>query len=331
MTVRSFWWATRVPGAPEPFDTAHLKIYYPAQFTGSLEERMSGFIPADRSGAPYPIVVVMPGVNVGQDAYRWLAIRLVEAGFAVVTFDLVTDLMPGQFGISPGIDLGAITPDTYGTRPPAGALRAVLDAVADADANGPVPGVLDTSRVALFGHSAGGTITLQSASRKWFPELAAAATFGAHTQPATVLGYEPGALLDSPVDVPVLLMSGTEDGIMAASAVRYGQEGQERPNPVARTFTEAISPDVEAWWADFTGSNHFLPGDPEDPTCARGFLDGPAVADPVAARESMIGLLIDFLRHAVLQDAEATARMAGRSGNRDELVTLVRRAPATTG
>ena len=76
--------------------------------------------------------------------------------------------------------------------------------------------------VALGGHSGGGTVVLQSANPAWFPSVKAVFTYGAHAMASTVLGWPVGHVLDLSDDVAVLLMTGEHDGVMAASAVRYG-------------------------------------------------------------------------------------------------------------
>ena len=162
--IRSLWWAAQVPGATAPWDTATMRVFYPAAPTWSLEERMSGVLPADPAQAPFPVVVIAPGINVGQDSYRWLAVRLAEAGFLAVSYDHVGELMPGQVGTSPGVDLDAARPEHYGSRPTGVALRAVL-------------------------------------------------------------GWPPATVVASPATVPVLLMGGTHDGVVDASAVRYADGG----------------------------------------------------------------------------------------------------------
>nr|BFE78274.1 hypothetical protein GCM10020093_008750 [Planobispora longispora] len=98
--VRSLWWSART-GGRAPFDTAHLKVYYPAAARGGDAERLTGVFPPDPAGAPYPVVLFLSGVNVGQDSYRRFACLLAAAGFAVVTFDRVGELFGGQYGLTP--------------------------------------------------------------------------------------------------------------------------------------------------------------------------------------------------------------------------------------
>lgn len=52
--VRAFYRAARVPGREAPWDNLTLKVYYPCRYGGSLEERNTGFIPADTTLAPLP-------------------------------------------------------------------------------------------------------------------------------------------------------------------------------------------------------------------------------------------------------------------------------------
>ncbi|MCX4096861.1 alpha/beta hydrolase family protein [Nocardia sp. alder85J] len=302
--VRSLWWSARTDGEA-PFDTAHLKVYYPAVVSGTDAERLTGVFAPDPAGAPYPVVIFLSGVNVGQDAYRRYACEIAAAGFVVVTFDRVADLFGGQRGITPGVDLAAARPDAYGTRPTCPTITAVLAAVAELNEAEPLLGALDLDRIALGGHSAGGTVVLQSA--RFFPGVRAVFAWGAHTMVATMLGWDPGTVLPAQVTCPVLLGVGSNDGVIQGSADRYGETGDEaRPDPVARTFTEAL-PDGDHLLAVVPGANHFGIAD-ADPTAARAFLDGPAEA---AALPPFARLTTLFLRTHLLDSASARAELAG--------------------
>ncbi|MEV4414057.1 dienelactone hydrolase family protein [Catellatospora sp. NPDC049609] len=287
-TIRSVWWATTVPGHEPPFDTAHLRVYYPAAPDGSDRERLSGVMAAETSGAPYPVAVIVSGVNVGQEAYRWLACALAERGIVAVTYDWVGTLFGGLHGITPGVDLDAARPDGYGKRPTTPSLRPVLDALAAM--TGPLAGLLDLDRVALIGHSAGGTVALQSA--RFVPEVKAVATYGAHTMVATMLGWPAGTVLPAQADCPVLLVAGTNDGVINGSADRYGEDAATRRDPITRTFDEAL-PDRDGanLLVRLAGANHFAIVHPVDHTAARAFLDQPAEGDPDAHRALLADLL----------------------------------------
>ncbi|SUD49245.1 Predicted dienelactone hydrolase [Nocardia otitidiscaviarum] len=300
--IRSLWWSARTDGTA-PFDTAHLKVYYPAVATGSDAERLTGVFPPDPAGAPYPVVVFLSGVNVGQESYRRFATAVAATGFVVVTLDRVAELFGGQRGLTPGVDLDAARPDAYGTRPTCPTIGAVLAALAELNDQPPLHGALDLERVALGGHSAGGTVALQSA--RFFPEIAAVFAWGAHTLVATMLGWAPGTVLPAQTACPVLLGVGSRDGVIQGSADRYGEEGDERPDPVRRTFTEAL-PDGDHLLAEVAGANHFGIAD-ADPTAARAFLDGVGDTDALPSFARLVSI---FLRTHLRGDAVAKTELA---------------------
>jgi dienelactone hydrolase len=294
--VRSLRTATRVPGTPAPYDTVHVTVRYPALPPRDDVERMSGRLAADPGGAPYPVVVLVSGVNCPADAYRWLAFRLVQDGFVVVGYDWVGELFPGEYGLTPGVDIVAAGPDHYGERSTTPALRPVLDAVAALNEAGQLAGLLDLDRVAVLGHSAGGTVLLQSARAEWFPEVRAVVAYGAHTMASQMIGYPPNTLLPAPVSAPTLLVAGTDDGVVAASAIRYGaQAGAAGHDPVERTWREALPETTEAWLVHLAGAGHMLAAHPEDPSTARGFLETPTDADQDRLREVLADVVSTFL------------------------------------
>lgn len=322
--VRAHRTAVRIPGAEAPHDTAHLTVRYPALPAADDVERMSGVLRADPAAAPYPVVVLVPGVNVHSESYRWLALHLAGAGYATVCFDWVAEVFPGQTGLSPGVDLGAVTPDGYGSRPTTQVLRPVLEALAGL--TGPVEGLLDLDRVALVGHSAGGTVTLQSARPTWFPEVRAVVTYGAHTMASQQLGWPAGTLLEAPVSAPVLLVGGTDDGVVRASAIRYGGDpGSPAHDPIRRTFDEALPPTTEAWLVTLAGATHLLPVVPEDPSSARGFLEQPTGADDDRLRAVLAQLVTDFLDAHLRDRTEAKAALERTAQTPDPVIAELRR------
>lgn len=302
VVVRAYRDAVRVDGARAPHDTLHLTVRHPALPARTDAERMSGALAADTSGGARPVVIVLPGVNVASAAYTWLAVELVRAGHLVVTYDWVGELFPGQFGLTPGVDISVATPEAYGTAPTTPALRPLLDRLAELHAEGPLAGLLDLGRVALLGHSAGGTVALQSAHPEWFPEVRAVVTYGSHLMASQQLGFAPGTLVGSPATVPVLLVSGSHDGVVNASAIRYGAApGDERHDPVVRTWTEGLPHSAEASLAVLEGAGHLLLSTPEDATSARGFLEPPLEADQDDLRGALVTLLRAFLGTHLLQ------------------------------
>lgn len=300
--VRSIWTATKVPGLDAPNDTAHLKVYYPAVYGGTLEERMTGIMPADEKGAPYPVVLFLSGVNIGQDSYRWLMIELAKAGYVALTFDMIAEQTAGYFGTTPGLDLGVLKPGEYGTRPASIAIEPILATLAEQNANGPLAGMLDLDRIVIAGHSGGGTVAMESARAAFFPACKATFSYSAHCVPADVLGFPKGTVLEVAPDIASLIMGGTADEVMRGSAVRYNEDGATRVDPVVRTYDEGVAGGRDdAWFVLWEGANHFAMGD-EDPTCARGFLDTPAPSDPAATRSDMAAVITNFLNAYVKDD-----------------------------
>jgi dienelactone hydrolase len=173
----------------------------------------------------------------------------------------------------------------------------VLDALSGID---PLKDVLDLDRIALGGHSAGGTVVLQSA--RFVPGVRACFAYGTHTMVATMLGWPAGTVLPAQVDGPVLLGVGTRDGVITGSSDRYGQDGA--CDPVTRTFDEALG-DPRDLLAVVRGANHFAVADPVDPTAARAFLDLEPETDPAAARRAFTDLTAAFLRAHVRADGAA--------------------------
>lgn len=310
MLVRTLRTATRVPGTEAPYDTVHLAVRYPALPPRDDVERMSGRLGADVTGAPYPVVVLVSGVNCPADAYRWLAFRLVEAGFVVVGYDWVGQLFPGEHGLTPGVDIVAAGPDHYGERPTTPALAPVLEAVAALDDAGQLAGLLDLDRVGVFGHSAGGTVLLQSARPAWFPQVRAVVTYGAHTMASQMIGYPPNTLLPAPVEAPTMLLAGTDDGVVAASAIRYGEQaGASGHDPVERTWREALPSTTESWLVHLAGAGHMLASHPEDPSTARGFLETPTDADPDRLRVVLGDVVATFMSAHLTGSATAKAAL----------------------
>lgn len=293
MIVRAFFTAVKVEGYAAPYDTLHMKVYYPAALTGSDVERNTGNVAADRTRAPFPIVVFLSGVNVGAEAYGWLAECLVQRGMVFVTFNWVGETLPGVIGLTPGVDLKMLRPETYGKGATGSALPAVfaeLERIQDGRSGGSaLQGLLDLEHVVLGGHSAGGTIALQNADVRYFPQVKAAFAYGAHTMAATMLGFAPGTVLPlSPL--PMLLLGGTEDGVIAASSGRYGENGAS--NPIVRTFRESVQAGALVM---LEGANHFTFTHVLDTTTGRGFLEAPATQPEEQLRALMAELVCRFI------------------------------------
>lgn len=324
MTVRALFTAAKIDSAASPFDTLHLKVFYPAKMSGSDAERMTGVVPVDDAHAPLPVVIFFNGINVGPEAYQWLAVALVERGLAVVTFTWVSETLPGVVGLTPGIDLARVRPDTYGSGPTASAMPALLSALNQLQANGVLAGKLALDKIILGGHSAGGTVALQNATARYFPQVAAAFSYAGHTMASTMLGFAPGTILPAG-ERPILLAGGTQDGVIAASRGRYGEHA-DMPDPLTRTFNEAIGGGRRvSYLVILNGANHFTLVHPIDETTGRSFLDLPATQPEGDLRALFAELVGLFIEAHVKKSAEAIRAFEQKTQAPHPLIATLRR------
>lgn len=169
-------------------------------------------------------------------------------------------------------------------------------------------GLLDLQTIILGGHSAGGRLALENAEPKLFTvnrindSIAGAFTYGAHSAAPMPLKKEPGSLLSLPSSLPMLLIGGTEDGVIANNSKIYGLEKWATPaEPIIRTFREEIKHEREdSYLIIIEGANHFTIADCADPTLkvtAKDFESTQSETEIRSLMASMIGLFIDiFIR-----------------------------------
>jgi hypothetical protein len=308
MNIRAIFQAAKVENGVSPYDTIQLKVFYPAQLSGSPKEQDLGIVPADSHQAPFKVVILFNGINCGAELYQWLAVKLAARGLVVVTFSWVAQNLPGMVALTPGVDIKMLAPNTYGTGPTASALPSLLTALESLQAEGVLAGLLDLQQIILGGHSAGGRVAIESASPLFFPQVAAAFAYGAHTAGIVQLGYAPGTILPLPDMLPLMLIGGTCDGVIAKSSDRYGVSWEQATTPVTRTFEEAIAGGRnDSYLLLLEGANHFSIADPFDSTTGRPFLDFPATQPEDRLRSLMaeaIGLFIDtHVRQVASPDA----------------------------
>jgi predicted dienelactone hydrolase len=294
--VRTLFVATSFEGSGTPYDTLQLSVLYPAKLTRSDRERFHGVVDADPAGAPYPVVIFLNGVNCDPQRYQWLLLDVVRSGYVAVTVSWVAETLPGVVALTPGMDLRFCRPDTYGTGPTASAVAPVLRALEQLrDAEGPLAGMLDLTRVALGGHSGGGSVALHSADARYFANVRGVFAYGAHTGASTQLGFAADTYLPVSPDMPILLLGGSEDGVIVSSAIRYGTESQP-DTPLRRTFERAIwGTRGDRYLAIVRGANHFTVVHPADPTAGRAFLDRPAIGDEDELRRVIADAVCAFL------------------------------------
>ena len=117
MTIRSLWRATKIDNLESPYNSIHLKIFYPAKLKEGKEQIFS---PVDTEKAPFPVVIFFSGGNVNLENYQWLAVELSKRGILIVLFNWIGEIAPGLVGLLPGAN-PAVTrkAEVYGTVPTA--------------------------------------------------------------------------------------------------------------------------------------------------------------------------------------------------------------------
>ncbi|MCC5608258.1 dienelactone hydrolase [Nostoc sp. CHAB 5834] len=302
MTVRAFFQAAKVEGFQSPYDTIHLKIFYPAQMSRRKVQTNREILPVDLEKAPFPVVIFFNGINCDAQQYQWLAVKLAERGLVVILFNWIAEAIPGIISLTPGVDFEKEKPTIYRTAPTASALSALLAKVEQLQSEGILAGMLDLRRIILGGHSAGGRVAIENADPHFFPQVAASFGYGSHTMGTLLLGYEAGTILPLSDSVPLLLMGGTCDGVIANNSDRYGISPGNATTPVIRTFQEAISGGRnDSYLVLLDGANHFSIVDQLDSTLDTPLLDFPATQPQEGFRllmSEIISLFIDtYVRH----------------------------------
>ncbi|MGJ8668762.1 MAG: alpha/beta hydrolase family protein [Oceanococcus sp.] len=317
--------------SPAPAETPSLfaKVFYPGIYTGSDLEKNTGSLPLIPGENRFPLAILMPGINVTPEAYSWLAIALAEAGFVTAVYGWIVEEMPGMVALSPGLDISALAPDDYAQRPSATGLSAVIAELRAMDQSGLLAGRLDLDNIVLGGHSAGGSVALFNARPDWFPGLKAAFAYGSHSKASTMLGYPAETVLPLPDALPTLIMGGSEDGVIAASAFRYGEDGEQNPDPIGplkRSFDEGLSSQREdCHLAIVNGANHFSMCWPQDSSTGRPFLDWPETRSNTDVRQDITDLVTQFAKAYVAQDVSALQQLSSTLSDTSRISQRARR------
>ncbi|WP_373539603.1 alpha/beta hydrolase family protein [Chamaesiphon sp.] len=311
MSIRSLFHTVKVADAVTPYDTIQLQVFYPGMSDRPLTQEM-GNLPADPQQAPFPVVIFFSGINCGADSYRWLAVKLAARGLVVVTFNWIAENLPGMVALTPGVELKNLAPNIYGTAPTASALPALLAGLMELNSQGVLAGLLDLERVILGGHSAGGRVAIESANPSFYPQVIASFSYGAHTAAIVQLGYAAGTILALPDALPMMLIGGTCDGVIASNSSLYGVIGERPTTPIERTFQAMTGGDRDRYLLLVEGANHFTIADPVDPTIGTAYLDFPATQSDEQSRDLIaeaIGLFIDSHVRCQVQSIAALDRL----------------------
>jgi len=278
--------------------TGLFTIFYPARANGSEQQMNMGMFPAQEERAPYPVVLLLNGVNCSPNNYQWLAEELVLQGYLVLSFHMVSEIMPGTCGLSPGMDFKALMPNVVGTRPSCPTIQVAIDLIQQLNETGPLEGLINTDMLFLGGHSGGGSMALLNANPDWFPQIKGAFSYAAHSGASVILGYPKGTVLPLNNTVPILLLGGSKDGVISASSRRYGSEKNDPATMIRRTFVEALNHKENApasYFILLSGANHFSITKNTDSTAARAFLDFPEEGNSEEIRIRLLKLILAFL------------------------------------
>ena len=311
ISVRAVYRAAKVEGRAAPYDNVTLKIHYPCAYGDSFEERDTGFVPPDASRAPFPVVVIMPGVNISQEAYGWIAKALANAGFAAVTYHWVTVEIGDRVSASPGVAMAPLMRDAYGKAPSCPALPALLDELGRVQSDSLLAGLLDLDHVILGGHSAGGTMALLNANRAWFAGVCGAFSYAAHSAGNLKLGWEADSIMPLAPAMPLLIMGGTRDGVIAASGHRYRDAGgASSGDSVQRTFHEGVPGNSGGRHLLIVeGANHFAFVWPMDTATGRPYLDWTVRGSGRQIRDYLAEVVVSFCRAVGKGEREAAKAM----------------------
>lgn len=298
MNVRAIFRAAKVPEAASPYDTLHLQLFYPSTADAA----------PDRDRAPFPVVLFFNGLNCEPSLYRWLAVKLAEESLATVLFSWVAQNIPGIVAMTPGVSLRNLAPDVYGTQPTASAVPTILAELEQLQGEEALAGLLDLQNIVLGGHSVGGRVAIESASPQFFPQVKAAFGYGAHTAAGPQIGYPANTILPLPDRLPLLLMGGTRDGVIANSGQIYGAPWETPETPIVRTFEEAIAGGREdSYLLVFEGANHFTLTHPLTAVASTTMLDFAATQSQEMLQGVMGEAIAGFLKVYVCDRPQSRA------------------------
>jgi dienelactone hydrolase len=256
--VRGIHGAAAIPGYASPYDVVHWRADVPAAAASTADPR-TGFIGPDPDALPLPVCVIHPNFSCGPELYRWLARDLVAVGWCAATFTWVAPGIDGSPILSSGMHLERLD-------------NAVLEPILST-----LPFPIDRDRIAVVGHSAGGTVALVT------PGVRAAVSYGGHV---LVPG---GGTLAMPPGPARLVIAGTHDGIVGTLTGTQGTALEK-----LQATVDAAPPVAEL--AVIEGADHYAFCDGYDGSTGRGHLEPPGPKPGADVRAEVSELARTWLR-----------------------------------
>ena len=326
ITVRAFYRAATVSGFSAPWDTLNMKVHYPCDYSDSAGAPDAEAIPPDKSRAPYPVVIMLPGTNTSHESYGWLARRLAEAGFVVLTYDWITRGASNAAGIGPGVETKRLKARNYGGKPPCPALRTLFKELKKIQKKGVLAGLLNLDKVILGGHSAGGAMALINANPDWFPQVRGAFSYAAHTAADPKLGWKKNSIMPLNRHLPMLIMGGTRDGVMAAANGQSRRKGEGSPTEwIERTFHEGLKgKQGNRHLVIVKGANHFSLMRPQKSVAGESFLDMPSRGSKKKVRKYLARLVVNFCDHVCTGNAMSGAELQSLTSTDHPLAAIAK-------
>jgi dienelactone hydrolase len=311
MLARAILRAVKINEATAPYDTMTLKIFYPAWLEDSEVVRETGILPVDTTFAPYPVMIFFAGVNCESYMYFWLAEKLAENGVVVAVMSWLAQNLAGRMSYTPGIALDKVSPQHYGSGFTSSSLPYILQVLHAVNDDSVLANALDMTRIILAGHSAGGTMALQNADKRYLPNVAGSISYCANVLATTALGgFKDGALPRLPHDVPTLIMGATHDGVSTHHNQIYGRPQLSSTDITLAIFDEALPHHRQDSYAVILqGANHYSVCHPLDNSVGRTFLDFEATSDAHDLRQTFFEVTLAFIQQHITHQASQLAHV----------------------
>ena len=235
----------------------------------------------------------MPDCDISLESYSWLATDLAQAGMAVATYSWISEDKSRGVHIGPGLQRKRLAKKRFGKKPSCPALPAIFSELKRLNKKGLLEGHLNLSHVVLGGHAQGGALALLNANRDWFPGVCGAFSYAAHTLADPDQGWDDGDVLSLPPDMPLLMMAGTADGVLAADLPGDGD------HPETWAVEQSFRKGLKGKRGDrhlvlIEDASHYTFASPRDKTSGRCFLDRRTRGQGKALRKYLSKLVVMF-------------------------------------